>query len=267
MLSFKTSAQDMPLFSIITATFNSEHFLKKSIDCLKQQTYTDFEYIVIDGNSTDSTTSIIKSNLDVITKWISEPDQGIYDAWNKGLSLATGSWIMFVGADDYLRPDALSSYADFIKLNQTEDVLYISSKNQIISAEQKNIRVFGWPWNWNSFRRFNTIAHPGSLQSKKLYEKYGKYDTSYKIVGDYELLLRPREKLNALFYNNITIDVTEGGVSNQAKMFYEIKKAVVSTAGVSPLQGSVDCFVSILKINLKKAARKLGLNLYLKKSH
>jgi glycosyltransferase involved in cell wall biosynthesis len=104
--------------SIITVTKNSEKFLQKTIDSLSQQTYQNFEHIVIDGASTDLTLDIIKKNSNKITKWISEPDQGLYYAMNKGLSLCTGEIIGILNSDDVYFQDTLSIVNEYFSKNK-----------------------------------------------------------------------------------------------------------------------------------------------------
>lgn len=98
-----------PLISIITSTYNCTSTLNDTINSILNQSYINLEYIIIDGNSTDGTIDIIKSSEQkfqkkkIVFKWISEPDKGIYDAWNKGLDKVTGDWIVFIGGDDFLK--------------------------------------------------------------------------------------------------------------------------------------------------------------------
>ncbi len=258
-----------PKISIITATYNSSKTLEKSIQSVLNQNYSNIEYIIIDGNSKDSTVSIIEKYQNHIAKWISEPDKGIYDAWNKGVSLATGDWIVFLGSDDYFLPDALKSYVDYIEQNQIDNKvnLFVSSRIQMISSEGKVLRDYGWPWTWEEFRRVNIIAHPGSFQSRYLFEQYGNYDIDYKIVGDYELLLRPKASLNACFMNKLTVQMTVGGASNEIKMFKELKKAILSTGEVSKFRANFDYFFHITKLYFKNLGHRYGINLYWKRPY
>ena len=105
------------MLSIITATYNSEKTLKATIESVLNQDISDFEYILVDGNSSDASVDIIESYSEkfkrkgVRYKWISEPDTGIYDAWNKGVKLATGDWIAFLGSDDFYLDGALKDYS------------------------------------------------------------------------------------------------------------------------------------------------------------
>ncbi len=150
-----------PTISIITATFNSSATLEKSILSVISQTYKNYEYIIIDGDSKDGTKELIAKYKHYITYSISEKDKGIYDAWNKGIAKATGDWVMFIGADDFLFPDTLESYVEFINQESTDSTLYISSKVHLLSLDGKITRTYGWPWQWKSFKRINLIAHPG----------------------------------------------------------------------------------------------------------
>lgn len=257
----------MEKITIITATYNSEKYLEDSIKSVISQTGKNDEYIIIDAGSSDSTIDIIKKYSDSITYWVSEKDEGIYDAWNKGLKVATGDWIMFIGSDDFLKADALKLYREFINKHVSKDCLYISSKNEIIDENKKIIRIYGWPWLWNTFRRRNNISHPGSLHSYKLFKNYGVYDQKYKIAGDYELLLRPKENLNAMFLNEITMEVTHGGVSSNPKMFIEHYNAVINTAHTSTIIAKYDYYIQFIKMFLKNVFMNFGIHVKYKKEH
>ncbi|WP_443939721.1 glycosyltransferase family 2 protein [Pedobacter sp. MW01-1-1] len=252
--------------SIIIAVFNAEKFLQNAIQSVVSQCNNFVELIVIDGGSNDGTVEIIKRNENFIDNWISEPDKGIYDAWNKGVQLSTGDWIMFLGADDQLVPDALQKYTDFMSsIPDSEHIEYISSRIEMVDLQGKSIRVKGWTWEWPLFLRDMTVAHPGSLHSKKLFEKYGLFDISYKITGDYELLLRPRENLKAAFFDEITVLMQEGGASDSLKALKEHERAAVFTGGDSPLSAKLNRYKIQLKFKTKAILRKLGINAYLKK--
>ena len=253
--------------TIITASFNSEKYLEDSIKSVISQTGSDDEYIIIDGGSNDSTIDIIRKFDNSITYWVSEKDEGIYDAWNKGLKVATGDWVMFIGSDDFLKPNALKLYKEFISKHVSKECMYVSSKNEIIDENKKIIRIYGWPWSWKIFKRRNNISHPGSLHSCKLFKKYGVYDKKYKIAGDYELLLRPKENLNAMFLNEITIQVTHGGVSSNPKMFSEHYNAVINTAKTPRLIAKYDYCIQFIKMFYKNVFMKFGVHLKYKKQH
>jgi glycosyltransferase involved in cell wall biosynthesis len=203
-----------PFFSIITAVFNGARTVQAAIDSLARQTFRDFEYIVLDGASTDGTVRILEENSSRIHCWISEPDSGVYNAWNKGLDRARGQWIAFLGADDVYLPNALDAYARWIASQPPgQDVQYLSSRVELV-INGEVIRTIGSAWSWPRFSRFMTAAHVGSMHHRSLFEQYGRYDESYRISADYELLLRPRDRLRAAFLDRVTARMQLGGVSN-----------------------------------------------------
>lgn len=146
--------KNTPLVTIITSTFNAVSELENSIKSVIAQSYPNVEYIIIDGGSTDGTLEIIKKYEKNISIIISEKDNGIYDAWNKDLSLATGDWIAFLGADDEYLPDAILNYVNHIEKLNIDDLDYVSSKVELINSNNKFIRVIGSPWNWKKFKRY-----------------------------------------------------------------------------------------------------------------
>jgi len=252
--------------SIVTAVYNGEKTLENLIQSIITQDDTNYEFILIDGNSSDGTKELILKYQDYISYWSSEPDRGIYDAWNKGITKATGDWIMFLGCDDILLPGALKAYHDFIAQSENVSAVdLISSRLEMMDLDGNVIRVAGWPWAWPKYLREVTIAHPGALHSAGFFKKYGLYDIKYKIVGDFELIIRAREKLQALFMNKITVRMSEGGASDSVKAILEHYKAATTTGGYSKNKGMINALIVISKLKIKRIARSLGLNLYLKR--
>ncbi|UFH55973.1 glycosyltransferase family 2 protein [Spirosoma sp. KNUC1025] len=201
----------VPLVSIITATHNAEKHLNECITSVLNQTYHNFEYIIIDGASTDNTIEIIKKYSHKLTYWVSEPDDGIYDAWNKGLAKANGDWIAFVGADDILYPNALQTYIEHIVQHPNRNNLeFVSANIELVEEDLSTIRLVGEAWKWESFRKSMVTWHVGTFHSKYLFAKYGMFNKSYKISGDYELLLRPKSLLVTSFINQVTAKMRLG---------------------------------------------------------
>ncbi|MBC3793034.1 glycosyltransferase family 2 protein [Spirosoma utsteinense] len=253
-----------PKITIITATYNAERYLEQSINGIYEQRYPNLEYIIVDGGSKDTTIDIVKKNSSKITYWISEPDSGIYDAWNKGINKSSGDWVMFLGSDDILLPGALHNYAEFInKLSSPVD--YISSKMEMFDGNMNFIRVKGWRWEWPRFLREMTVAHPGSLHSRTLFEEHGKFDIGYKIVGDYEFLLRPGAKLKTAYLDAITVIMREGGASDSWAAIREQYRASTQTGKYSALHAAANMYYSGSKFYTKKYLRALGVNAYLRK--
>lgn len=217
-----------PLVSIITATFNADATLQACLESVQAQDYLNIEHILIDGASKDRTVAILKANETKIACWISEPDKGIYDAWNKGLDRARGEWIAFLGADDVLLPGAVRAYMELA--SQLPGAQYISSLMRWIgpNGRQRNI---GKSWSWPRFQRFMTTAHVGSMHHRSLFEQYGRYDTTYRITADYEFLLRPRSSLRAFFLPEVTGIMLSGGTSDSSAALKEAARAKVETGG------------------------------------
>lgn len=205
--------------SIITVCFNSQDYITTTIESVLSQTYSNIEYIIVDGNSTDGTLDIIKSYGSKITKWISEPDAGIYEAMNKGLRLATGDVVGIVNSDDFFhRKDSLEIIVNTLVKFGVEsvfaDIIFVKR-----DSPDKLVRYFSSasfkPWKM----RFGFIpAHPTFFTYKSTYEKYGYYATNFKIAADFELLLRFLFK-NKISYKYIQLDLMKmrtGGISTRA---------------------------------------------------
>ena len=147
--------------SIITVCFNSEKFIQEAIESVINQTHQDIEYIIVDGGSKDKTVDIIKSYSKKITKYISEPDKGIYDAMNKGLKMATGDYIGILNSDDfYIHNEVIANVVNELKQKQTDslfaDLIYVENTNPL-----KQVRYWkSKPFIKNSFKKGWHPPHP-----------------------------------------------------------------------------------------------------------
>lgn len=252
----------IPLLSIITATYNSESTLDETIKSILNQSYTNFEYIIVDGKSKDSTVNIIKKyeplfkEKNISYTWISEMDSGIYNAWNKGLKLATGDWISFLGSDDIYLDGALEKYANVILLNSNADLIHSKVK---IYDKTHFIREIDQNWNWRQFKKRMNIAHAGAFHNNDYFKKYGNYNDGYRIAGDYEMLLRAKSHLKTIFIDEFTVIMQEGGISGQLflKAFKEAEKAKTETAGISFLNAKRYSLTLLLRYFGGKLLRKL----------
>jgi glycosyltransferase involved in cell wall biosynthesis len=229
------------LFSIVTVVFNGAGVLQHTIDSVARQSFRDFEYVVLDGASRDGTVQVLERNREHIHHWASEPDSGIYDAWNKALRVARGEWIAFLGAGDTYYPDALEQYAAAIEGAGPAKPQYLSSRVELLK-DGRRVRTIGSPWSWPAFCRRMTVAHVGSMHHRSLFAEYGHYDTSYAACADYELLLRPRARLRAGFIHAVTARMPLGGLSNAnvAQALAEQERAKRTTGGRSAWLCSVE---------------------------
>jgi len=214
MSSFLPNDSDrppLPLISVIVATYNAHNTLAHCLESVLNQSYPSKELIVIDGKSTDRTTDILRSTSSASLRWISEKDSGIYQAWNKALKLAQGEWICFIGADDYWSgSDSLEKLVR-CGLESGSDVVCL--KGVRIDEHGKEIGTVGAAWDWTRMKRWQCVLHSGMLQKKLLFDRFGKFNESYRIAGDYEFLLRLGEDLKAAFIDEPLICVGDNGLS------------------------------------------------------
>lgn len=220
----KVSKPGKPLVTIITSTYNAAEHLPDVIKSIREQAYDNVEWVIVDGASLDGTLDILRQNEDVIDFWVSEPDKGIYDAWNKGLQLAHGDWILFLGADDQILPDAIESMIH-VANESPEPLDLISGKTQLCRGTVQR-RIVGKPWTWARFRKYMCVAHVGAMHNAAYFKRYGEFDNTFRIAGDYELVLRAGPDLKVGFVDKVLVRMEIEGISNQnAAVFRETLRA------------------------------------------
>lgn len=245
------------LISIITATYNAESCLENLIKSIIYQKTSEVELIIIDGGSNDRTIEIVKKYESNISYWISEPDQGIYDAWNKGVKAAQGEFIMFLGADDMLLPGALNAYLSFLdKKGSNFDI--ISSKLDYVNDRGVHIRFVGEPWNWNKFKLNRmSFAHPGMLHNSRMLIKYGPFDNSFKICGDFEFLIRTHGNIVTGYIDFVTIKMQQGGISYSVKALIEAYQIRKKTQTLSIIKNRTIFIVLLIRFYLSKIKSRI----------
>ena len=229
--------------SIITASLNNKEIIEDCIKSVLGQTYKDIEYIVIDGGSTDGTVEIIQKYRRSIAKFISEKDQGLYFALNKGLAMATGDIIGLLHTDDmYAQTDMIQKVADVFARIPT-DSLY---GNLAFVTKNNNNRIIRY---WHSFAYKDADIehgwmppHPALFVKKKIYERYGYFNTDFKIAADYELMLRffYRHKISTYFLDELIIRMRQGGLSNRChfiKWFEDYRACKMYGLGLTTVIG------------------------------
>ncbi len=173
------------MISIITICYNSEAHIETCIKSVVNQTYTNLEYIVIDGNSTDGTIAVIEKYDQQISKWISEKDSGISEAMNKGLEMAKGEYILFLHSDDYILSDG--SIENAVKqMNQDSDIHAFSVT---FGNEEQSTLIPSTPFSLRIWFKTN-IMHQGAFCKKVLFESLGGFDESFSITMDYDFFFR-----------------------------------------------------------------------------
>ncbi|GGF60896.1 glycosyltransferase family 2 protein [Wenyingzhuangia marina] len=203
--------------TIITVCYNSAKTLETTIQSVIDQTYDDIEYIVVDGGSKDQTLDIIKKHQKRISKWISEPDNGLYDAMNKGVSMSTGDVVGLINSDDLFCDNrAIEKVMNIFKKNIDIDSVYAD----LFYVSQNNIDNIVRRWITGDKRKFRKgwhPAHPTFYVKKKIYNKYGNFNLSYKIAADFEIMLRfiEKYKISTQYLNEPLVKMRLGGETNK----------------------------------------------------
>ena len=206
-----------PRLSILVATWNCEHQLEQFLESLLSQSWTDWECLLLDNASTDGTATLVADFQRRLAGgsqrliWNSQPDKGIYDAWNRGLRLARGHYLSFIGADDVFLD--LTSLERIVALTVTEADL-ITARNAYCSSDGHLLRHWGFGWQWKRMRQSMNIAHPGMLMRRDLFEAVGAFDPSFRICGDYEWFLRLPVDLRTVHTTDSILKVVQAGVSH-----------------------------------------------------
>lgn len=214
-----------PLFTIITSTFNAEEALPDLLESLAGQTFKNFQWIMQDGASTDTTLELARSYADKIPNMSIESarDTGIYNAWNNALARIEGEWVLFLGADDvFMHDDSLEQLAVFIQETPVTDVAYIASDVKLGSR-----LLFAEVPLTNKLKRQMTLPHQGLLHSSKLFTS-ACFKDSYKIAGDYDFLVRTLSCGRVIKYPRVISCMGEGGISQQWRFKSRMHKEYVT---------------------------------------
>ena len=232
---FKSNDQEKPLISIITITLNSSKTLQETINSILEQSYKNFEIIIIDGNSSDNTIDIIKNNEGNIDYWISEQDDGIFHAFNKGLRLARGEYIGFVNSDDTLENNALEILVRYFKKHPNLDFLFGSVK------KNWGVRHGYKPWMISFSWGFYSAHSCGFFIKNSSSKIVGLYDTNLKCHSDWDY-----------FYRMIKIHKLKGMGTKKNELFGNFK-----SGGFSSKISFIDSTLETIKIRKKNGQAKL----------
>ena len=205
-------------YSIITICYNSANTIERTIKSVLNQTYQDYEYIIVDGASKDDTMKIVKTYEPKFSgklRWSSEPDKGIYDAMNKGIKMAKGEIVGIVNSDDWLDKDALlnveqaAMLPDAMKKVYTGDIMYYynDGSTQLIRYNQKDLAHYAKVWRLG-------LNHPATFVPHQLYDKYGLFDINIKLQADSDFIDRLYHNgVNFIFIEKVLSNQSDGGAS------------------------------------------------------
>jgi len=227
------------LFSIITVTYNASQWLERTIQSVISQSYPHIEYIIIDGNSTDGTLELIKKYQPSITHCISEPDNGLYDAMNKGLKLASGDYVWFLNAGDALYSEnTVQEIVNKFGGENLPDIIY--GETQVVDSQGKALamRRLKAPekLSWKSFRMGMLICHQSFIVKRAIAVLY---DLQYRFTADYDWCIRCMKKATAIFNSHLILSrFMEAGLSaeNRKESLKERYRIMCENYGKLPTQ-------------------------------
>jgi len=206
----------MKKISLITVCFNSESSVIDTLKSVSNQTYGNIEHIIIDGGSTDSTMELVGQYGSRVVKSISEKDKGIYDAYNKGLSFATGEIIGFINSDDFYFSDevirkVMSVFEDPSIEACHANLIYVDSVNTNIIKRLWS----SWDFKDSDFKKGSIPAHPTVFFRRDVYERFGKFDINFKLVADHDFLLKTFyvNKIKSVYIDDIWVRMRSGGAT------------------------------------------------------
>ena len=232
-------ATEPPLISAITVSRNSSSTIDRTIRSVLNQRYPRLEYIVVDGASSDGTQRIIDRYKDRISRFVSEPDHGIYDAMNKGIALASGTWIHLLNADDYyLDPNVLAGAVPHLDPERTN---YFSMTHV---SQGRVLREYRFPFTrWRLFVSAK-VPHPAMIVSADQYRNIGPYDTSLRIAADHDMILRMLKRYPPKFTDLLLVGMEQGGrsASDLNLTYREFKEVTVRHGLPRPIAHALYCF-------------------------
>jgi len=204
-------------FSIVTVVFDNQSYISDCLNSVSNQKYLNFEHIIIDGVSTDGTVDIIRNHKKGNTKVISEPDDGLYDAMNKGVQQSNGDIIGFLNSDDMLYNDNVLD--SLVKAFYENDIYSCFGDLVYVDKDDTDKVIRYWrtgEYKVNAFRKGWHPPHPTFYVKRSIFEKYGLFDTRYKIASDYALMLKllEKERISTYYIPKVLVKMRIGGVSN-----------------------------------------------------
>ena len=249
---FKHGSNIKPLISVITVVLNGEKYLEEAVSSVIKQTYDNVEYIIIDGGSTDRSLDIIHKYENHIDFWISEKDNGLYDAMNKGIALSSGDFVGFVGSDDYLYLDTLEKLA---KAAKKETIDYTVGPVDIIRGDGQLIEKILVLPNFLMQNRFifdMATHHLSFYVNRKIINKIGNFDENFNIRSDYDMTISVilESKKNFNFIDSVG-SFREGGVSGSYSSYFE-NFNILRKHGISVFKSILNILPSLIKVFIVK---------------
>ena len=242
------------MLSLIIPVYNSAATLRACLESCFSQRYREFEIVVIDGGSTDGSIDIIRDFQGRFAFWVSEPDAGIYDAWNKGLRQAKGQWIAFMGADDvWSSPESVGK---LMALAHYPQVNLVTARLQKLAHGAAGGYTFGEAWATWRMRMFMSVAHAGMPHHRSLFDKFGPFDIRFRIAGDYDFLLRAARDVRAAFLDETVAFMGGAGVSST--QLERVRDESIRALAAAPIAGPFWAGIFWLRFSLRHRRRLLA---------
>ena len=243
--------------SVVVGVKNGAASLQRCLDSIAAQTLGGRETIVIDSASTDGTVELLRDNerSGKVTRFLSEPDTGLYQAWNKALPLARGEWLCFLGCDDAFHD---AGALDALVAGARGDSRVVYGRINLVTPSGVVAETFGtdWPTARRRFRAGIMIPHPGTLHHRTLFDEHGRFDESFRIAGDYEMLLRELLEREPAFVDRVVVDMTFGGMSSTPGAIYGTLHEILRARATHGLHGIPP------RLHLSLAAGWLGARIH-----
>lgn len=212
--------------SVITASYQDLAGMEAVAEALRRQTSQSFEWLVADGGSCDGTVEWLEGAGDIVDWWVSSPDRGIFDAWNRAILQATGDWIIFLGGGDYFAADDSLERAIAALQDVPEDMLIAYGRVNLAKSSGEVVQSIGHPWDATQFRtRGMCIPHQATFHRSTLFRQHGLFDVDSFGTGTYEMLLRYLKNNHAYYFDQIVTVMELGGISTQPKNHLHFLKA------------------------------------------
>ncbi|MGH8687186.1 MAG: glycosyltransferase family 2 protein [Burkholderiales bacterium] len=230
-----------PDVSVIIGVKNGARTLQRCLDSIAAQNAVSREAIVVDSVSTDGTVAILQEaeRAGGVTRFVSEPDGGLYEAWNKGLRMSRGEWVCFLGCDDAFHDaGALRALLDVATPARPQARIVYGLVNRV-TARGEVVEVWGGPWpsaRAGCLAGF-MIPHPGTLHHRSVFEERGAFDESYRVAGDYELVLREVLLHAPVFVDRVVVDMRFGGMSSKPTAIHRTLQEVQRARAAHGLHG------------------------------
>ena len=226
-------AGERPRVSVVTVTLNSREFLEGTIRSVLSQTYPAIEYMVVDGGSGDGTLDVIRAHEKRLS-WVSEPDRGIADAFNKGLAATSGDYVLFLNSDDSLADPEAVTRAMKPAVGSPPPALIFGNCDLVDRETGLLLRHLDDGWSPTAFRFGRSINHPALFTHRSYFQKYGTFDLSYRIAMDFELLLRGALESSVVHVPSVITRMRSGGLSlrNREAVVEEIFRALKKNGAI-----------------------------------